>query len=390
MVHLVSHLALAASIASFVIAAPAPDPFVTIPVAKGTSGNSFTAKDVVERDQGRIAHYNGRTFEKRTSSGIGFNQDVSYIAVVNICTQSFKLIVDTGSSNLWAGAGSTKPSTCGVAAGGTFSVRYGSGSVSGTERTGPVSYAGLTVAKQSFGSASSASGFRGVDGIIGFGPVGLTQGTVSGLSTVPTFMNNLKSAGIIAAEVLGVYFAPEIGSDTDDANGELTLGGVDTRKYTGTLTYFPKSTTYPYSFYWGITTAGLTYGSTLLQGSANAIVDTGTTLLYIPTSAYSTFLRVAGGVTDSYSGFARFSTKPTGNFIMKIGLVNYPLTPAQYLVPLAQYAHFGLSSSYYYSWINNGGTNAANVNFIIGQKFLENYYSVYDTTNSRIGFATRT
>lgn len=51
-------------------------------------------------------------------------------------------------------------------------------------------------------------------------------------------------------------------------------------------------------------------------------------------------------------------------------------------------SYFGLSSSYYYAWINDGGASAANVNFIIGQKFLESYYSVYDTTNSRIGFAT--
>jgi hypothetical protein len=47
----------------------------------------------------------------------------------------------------------------------------------------------------------------------------------------------------------------------------------------------------------------------------------------------------------------------------------------------------------YYSWITNGGraeSKAGVVDFIIGQKFLENYYSVYDTTNSRVGFATRT
>jgi hypothetical protein len=30
------------------------------------------------------------------------------------------------------------------------------------------------------------------------------------------------------------------------------------------------------------------------------------------------------------------------------------------------------------------------VDFIIGQKFLENYYSVYDSTKGRVGFATRT
>lgn len=263
---------------------------------------------------------------------------------------------------------------------------YGSGSFSGTEYTDTVSFGGLTVSSQSIGSASTSSGFSGVDGIIGFGPVGLTSGTVSNANTVPTFMDNLKSQGSISTEVLGVSFKPESGSDTDDANGELTLGGTDTSKYTGTLTYFSKLTSGTASAYWGISIASFTYGSTTLGSSASGIVDTGTTLIYIPSSAYSAFLSATGGSTDSSSGLAVFSTKPTSNFAIKFGSTTYTLTPAQYLVPTAQYSVFGLSSSKYYAWINNGGSSG--VNTIIGQKFLENYYSVYDTTNSRIGFAT--
>jgi hypothetical protein len=102
-----------------------------------------------------------------------------------------------------------------------------------------VTFAGLTVTKQSIGVASTASGFDGVDGIFGVGPVDLTEDTVSGVSTVPTFLDNLYKQGSISTEVLGVYFAPESGSDTDDANGELTLGGTDSTKYTGTITYTP-------------------------------------------------------------------------------------------------------------------------------------------------------
>lgn len=47
-----------------------------------------------------------------------------------------------------------------------------------------------------------------------------------GVTEVPTFLDNLKLQGSISTEVLGVYFAPESGSDDDDANGELSLGGV--------------------------------------------------------------------------------------------------------------------------------------------------------------------
>lgn len=203
---------------------------------------------------------------------------------------------------------------------------------------------------------------------------------------MPTFTNNLLSQGSISTEVLGVSFKPESGSDTDDTNGELTLGGTDSSKFTGSLTYFSTLKSGTAAAYWGISIASFTYGSTTLASSATGIVDTGTTLIYIPTSAYNKFLSAAGGSTDRNSGLAVFSSKPTANFSIKFGSTTFTLTPAQYLVPSSQYSVFGLSSSKFYAWINDGGSSG--VNTIIGQKFLENYYSVYDTTNGRIGFAT--
>jgi hypothetical protein len=71
--------------------------------------------------------------------------------------------------------------------------------------------------------------------------------------------------------------------------------------------------------------ASLTYGSTHLQSPANAIIDTGTTLIYIPTLVYNMLLSVTSGTTDSSSGMARFLTQPTGTFMIKIGLVSYTL-----------------------------------------------------------------
>lgn len=100
-------LALAASIASFVSAAPAAvEKRTTIPVRKGHSSKSISAKSVVERDLARIANYNARKpasagLEARASSGTITNEDVSYVASIEICTSYYSLIVDTGSSNLW-------------------------------------------------------------------------------------------------------------------------------------------------------------------------------------------------------------------------------------------------------------------------------------------------
>ncbi|KAF7981764.1 hypothetical protein HWV62_31829 [Athelia sp. TMB] len=374
------------SFAASAIAGPvSPQTFVTHPITKKAS-KSITSTLV--KDQTRLAKYNA------AGSVLGAtitNEVDSYIAAVKIGTQTkligikFSLIVDTGSSNIWVGAGTKfiKGST-GITTGDSVSVSYGSGSFFGTEYIDTVTVGNATVLKQSIGVASSSTGFEGVDGIIGFGPADLTEGTVlkvlSGVTTVATFMDNLYSQHSIPTEVLGISLAPESGSDDDDANGELTFGGTDPSKYTGNIAYTPKSTSSLVAPYWGVAVSAITYGGTSL-GSGSGIVDTGTTLIYIPTSAYTKLLSASGGETDSITGLAKFTTKPTSTFSLTIGGTTFPLTPAQYLVPTAQYANLGISGSAYYSWINDGGSSG--VDIIIGQKFLENYYSVFDTTYVR-------
>ncbi|KAM3514716.1 hypothetical protein MY11210_001687 [Beauveria gryllotalpidicola] len=376
----------------------AADAILASPVERATQPSAVPVKRVINvsspsglvaKGQARINKINGAesTLVNVDASGPAENEDVSYIASVAIGSANWNLIVDTGSSNTWTGAQkSYVPYSTGNDTGGIFRIGYGSGQVAGEEYVDKVTFAGLTVNSQSIGSASSAVGFSNADGIFGFGPVDLTQNTVSNAATVPTFLDNLYRQGSIPSEVLGVYFKPEAGSDTNDNNGELTLGGVDSTKYTGTLGYVPTLTSGTAAAYWGVSIASFTYGSTVLASGATAgIVDTGTTLVYIPSTAYSRFLAASGGQTDPTTGFASYTTKPTGTFGIKLGTNTYTLTPDQYLIPTSQYGIFGLSASKYYAWIANGGTGS--VNTIIGQKFLENYYSVYDTTNARIGLA---
>ncbi|KAK0761647.1 hypothetical protein N5P37_006600 [Trichoderma harzianum] len=383
---LFSSIAIVAA-ATAALASPVKPSAKTAALSVKRISNVKSLKNIVQKGQARINKINGVKDLEARASGPATNEDVSYVASVTIGGQSWDLIVDTGSSNTWCGAQrSCEPSSTGKSTGGSVQVSYGSGSFSGTEYKDTVTFGGLTVTSQSVGAASSSSGFSGVDGIIGFGPVDLTEDTVSNANTVPTFLDNLYSQGSISTEVLGVSFKPESGSDSDDTNGELTLGGTDSSKYTGSLTYFSTLKSGSAAPYWGISIASFTYGSTTLASSATGIVDTGTTLIYIPTKAYNAFLSAAGGKTDSSSGLAVFSKAPTSNFAIKFGSTTYTLTPSQYLVPTSQYSFYGLSSGKYYAWINDGGSSG--VNTIIGQKFLENYYSVFDTTNGRIGFAT--
>lgn len=60
------------------------------------------------------------------------------------------------------------PSSTAKDTGNSVSVSYGSGSFSGEEYTDNISLgSGFTIKSQSVGDASSATGFSGVDGIIG-------------------------------------------------------------------------------------------------------------------------------------------------------------------------------------------------------------------------------
>jgi len=381
MVRLALSLSFVAGLIVATSALPSTSSFVRIPLAHKNDATHI--KNIVASD---LARYQTAA-AAAIGSGSATNEIVSYYAPIKVGSQTFQLIVDTGSSNTWVGA-NTKFSagSTGKSTGKSVSVSYGSGSFSGTEYTDTVSYAGFTVASQSIGVASRSTGFSGVDGIFGVGPVDLTSGTVSGTSSVPTFLDNLYSQGQISTEVLGVYFAPPSGS-TPTNNGELTLGGTDSSKYTGSITYTPTLKSGSFAPYWGIGVSSITFGSTSLGSSLSAIVDTGTTLIYVPSSVVSKFASASGGTVDQTQGLIRYSTAPTSTLSFTIGGRAFTLTPSQYLIPTAQATALGLSSSYRWAWLTDGGSSG--VNFIIGQKFLEQYYSVYDTTNGRVGFATR-
>lgn len=73
----------------------------------------------------------------------------------------------------------------------------------------------FVITKQSIGDALQFKDFNGVDGIIGFGPVDLTQGTQipDTNALVPTIMDNSLKQGLIKNQILGISFAPATSSN---------------------------------------------------------------------------------------------------------------------------------------------------------------------------------
>ena len=147
---------------------------------------------------------------------------------------------------------------------------YGSGSFSGTEYYDTVTLGpGLTIENQSIGVANESTGFGDIDGILGIGPVHLTEKTVSNKKNVPTVTDNLSKAGAIHADILGIFYSP---ANDKGGSGELTWGGVDTTKVVGSINYVPITKTHPASRFWGIDQTVTYNGKIIVPQSAGRSV----------------------------------------------------------------------------------------------------------------------
>ena len=107
---------------------------------------------------------------------------------------------------------------------------------------------GLSIHNQPIGVANTSNGLPNqVDGILGIGPVDLTAGAIQDTPRVPTVTDNLSSQKKISSEIIGISFNPT--TSLSSSNGELTFGGVDQSKYTGSITYTPITKTSPSKHY---------------------------------------------------------------------------------------------------------------------------------------------
>ncbi|KAG2156904.1 acid protease [Suillus bovinus] len=335
---------------------------------------------IVAADRARaqaMVHSNNTSKRAGSSSFSISNAITTYTAQVGVGSPAtqYTLLIDTGSSNTWVGASTPyKHTSTSVDTGNSVSVYYGSGSFSGEEYTDTVTLV-----------ASQVQGFNNIDGILGVGPTDLTEGTVSNVGSVPTVTDNLYSKGTIGTEALGVYFVPGGGA------GELTFGGSDSSKMTSSVNYVPLTTTSPASNYWGIDQS-ITYGNTTILSATAGIVDTGTTLILIATDAFRKYQTATGAVLDNTTGLlmitsAQYSNLQTLNF--NIDGTNYGLTPNGQIWPRSRNTDIGGNSNSIYLIVNDiGSSSGSGLDFINGYSFLQRFYSVFDTTEHRVGLAT--
>ena len=304
--------------------------------------------------------------------------------------QSFQVIFDTGSSWLWVpsstctacvGRHRFTPSQSSTYAskGEIVSLKYGTGQCQGVNSTDVVTIGGLTVRKQAFLAVRAEQDMLGVqaDGILGLGYKALAGG-------VPTVMDTLYAQGLIEHRVLGVFLNNE--NDPNSPTSSVSIGTYNSTAYAkGKLQFVPNA--YPDVGFWVVSLKGVSLGSMNLKVSFNwAIFDTGTSLILAPTQD---FAGVSNYFTETF-GCANdgqyLSCDCSNHTISDFPDITFNIAGKKAVLP---------SSRYLYPYTSNHKTvclvliSAANTNFwVLGDAFLQQFYTIYDMDNNRIGFAS--
>ncbi|KAJ7673515.1 aspartic peptidase domain-containing protein [Mycena rosella] len=278
----------------------------------------------------------------------------------------------------------------------------------------------LVIKDQSVGVANQADQMNGLGGILGeslsfyahislvllpsgIGPVDLTTGTTMPDSAggVPTVTDQLLKQGLISTECIGIYYEPT--TTANAANGCLSFGGPDSSKYTGEHNYVPITKSSPASNYWGIDQS-ISYGGQEIMASCGGIADTGTTLVMLPTSVLNAYKEATGAVEDPSTQLLTVTEDQYSNMqsmMFKIGVPpaiahhdaiqnEYELTKNAQIWPRSMNDSLGVpSNKFCLIFADMGNVNVGDgLCFINGFTFLQRFYSVYDVSNSQVGFAT--
>jgi len=299
--------------------------------------------------------------------------------------QTFNVIFDTGSSDLWV-ASSQCDSSCGrhaeydssksssyQANGTEFKIMYGSGPVSGFQSVDLLDMGGLIVKDQMFAEVTDASGLGAAyrlgkfDGILGM------AFDVLSVNSVATPFDNLISQGLIDTAQFAFY----LGNSRMD-KGELVLGGTDPAHYTGDITWVNLLS----ATYWEITMGGMSVDGTSYVGAqgTKAIVDSGTSLLTGPSDTVAAIAEQIGAkeiIAGEYMVKCDYEGLP--DFVFTIDGKDYTLSAEDYLIPDGDLCLLGM--------IGLDIAPPTGPLWILGDVFMRKYYTVFDTENERVGFA---
>ncbi|TXT06103.1 hypothetical protein VHUM_03576 [Vanrija humicola] len=328
--------------------------------------------------------------------------DSVYAGELSIGTppQQFLVIVDTGSSDLWVlesgcsqcsgmTAFQDQQSSTFVNTNTPFKIAYGSGDAAGTVVTDVVTMDTFTVQQQSFALVNQLSPELITAPIAGL--MGLGWQKISNIGKTPWWQSLAENTW--ADPQFGVYMArlrnTRPTSRVNENGGEITFGGVNSSYFTGDINYM--SIANSDLDYWRLPISGIWVEGNNIgysSSSANAAIDTGTTLIAGPSKVVaSIYAQIPNseplGASSGYQGYYQYPCNQDvtvkmgfGNQVWTISSDDFSLGPLSSATPdMCVGAFFNLEGNNPY------------VSWIVGATFLKNVYSVYRADPPAIGFA---
>ncbi|QPG94193.1 saccharopepsin [Epichloe festucae Fl1] len=311
--------------------------------------------------------------------------NAQYFSEITVGTppQTFKVVLDTGSSSLWVPSKSCSSIACYLHStydssssstykknGSSFEIRYGSGSLSGFVSNDVVSIGDLKIKNQDFAEATEEPGlafaFGRFDGILGLG-----YDTISVNDIVPPFYNMVDQK-LLDKPVFAFYLG-----DSDEGS-TVTFGGIDKSHYTGEIEYIPLRR----KAYWEVDINSIAFGDEVADlDDTGAILDTGTSLNVLP-SSLADLLNKEIGAKKSWNGQYTIGCekiKSLPDIIFNLAGSNYSLPASDYILELQ-----GTCVS---TFQGMDIPEPAGPLIILGDAFLRRYYSVYDLGKNAVGLA---
>ncbi|CAR28710.1 ZYRO0F10252p [Zygosaccharomyces rouxii] len=205
----------------------------------------------------------------------------------------------------------------------TFYLTYGDGSFAkGLWGMDHVYLDGLNVSDVSFAVANESNSTVGVFGVgLPGEEATVTPGVNGNHYQYKNFPQVLKDNGVVQKNAYSLYL-----NSPDSNSGNILFGAVDHSKYSGNLYTLPIVNTYadqgvaPREF--DVTVQGITVGnsssnSTVSSDKTLALLDSGTTLMYLPTALADELAKSLGGKFSPSTGYYLIP-KPSENDDTKI------------------------------------------------------------------------
>ncbi|GAA5836042.1 hypothetical protein JCM11251_006632 [Rhodosporidiobolus azoricus] len=312
-------------------------------------------------------------------------------------SQEFQLLFDTGSSDMWVyskGTGAPEAewnadrSSSAITTYEPWSIQYGKGQQTGYLHQDTVTVGGYTVNDTIFAAATSLhSAFNSypISGIFGLG-----FGSIASSGYAPWF-ERLMNENLIDQQYFGIYFVRAHDSVPESPQGslpgaQLCVGCVDSTKYTGEITWAPVVS----DAFWAVDTQFSINGSVVPSTRMRAVIDSGTTLIMVPTSVARAFYAQIPGSSPSPLRDGSYSI-PCNTPMTSLGLVIegrlFEIPPEDLVMAV------GLDGAQCALTIVAGDIRDADGQYVavVGGAFLKSAYSVYSYSHNgapAVGFAT--